>query len=55
MAKKEARRYIYLECTKCNNKNYTTEKNILNNKDKMELKKFCQNCKQHTLHIETKK
>ncbi len=45
---------IQMECTECKSKNYTTGKNPTDNKEKLELNKFCKKCKKHTLHKETK-
>ncbi len=44
---------IALKCTKCGSKNYTLFK-TKNVKDKLELKKFCGVCGEHTAHKETK-
>ena len=56
MAKKGARGVIYLACTECASKprNYTSEKNRRNDAQRLELNKFCNNCRKHTLHRETK-
>ncbi len=45
---------ITLECKECKRRNYRTDKNKKNNPDRIELKKYCPNCKTHTLHKETK-
>ncbi len=50
---KANREIIALKCTKCKLRNYTTYK-TRNIKEKIEQKKFCSNCKKHTLHKETK-
>ncbi len=55
MAKKNIRSKIYFVCTECNEKNYTSDKNTYNTKDKLELNKYCSKCKKHTLHKEVKK
>nr|YP_009828283.1 ribosomal protein L33 [Sargassum fusiforme]QHN51250.1 ribsomal protein L33 [Sargassum fusiforme]QJC13500.1 ribosomal protein L33 [Sargassum fusiforme] len=34
--------------------NYTTTKNRRNTPDRLELKKFCPNCNNHTIHKEIK-
>ncbi len=44
---------IFLRCTICDSRNYTTYKGK-NVQDKIERKKFCKKCNKHTLHIETK-
>lgn len=45
---------ITLACTVCQQRNYTTEKNKRTHTDRLELKKYCKFCNQHTLHRETK-
>ena len=55
MAKKaDARGVIYLACTVCKERTYTTEKNRKNDANRLELKKFRPRCRQHTLHREAK-
>jgi len=55
MAKKsDARGVIYLACTQCQERNYTTEKNKKNDAQRLELKKFCPRCRSQKLHRETK-
>ncbi len=63
MAKPGARIIITLECTECRtnpNKRspgvsrYTSQKNKRNTPGRMEIKKFCRHCNQHTVHKETK-
>jgi len=55
MAKKgEARQRITLKCTECNAENFRTEKNKKNTTDRLELNKFCPNCRKNTLHKEAK-
>lgn len=53
-SKKGVRPVITLECTKCKERNYTTEKNRRNDPGRIELKKYCKHCKTHTMHRETK-
>lgn len=53
MAKKEKRVQIHLQCSECKELNYTTQKNK-DQKEKLELKKYCKRCRKHTLHKETK-
>lgn len=50
---KVTREIIALKCTKCGAKNYTCYK-TKNMKEKLEKKKFCSNCQEHTIHKETK-
>jgi len=46
-------RYVYLVCTKCSNRNYTTHKR-LKAVYKLEKKKYCRFCRNHTPHKERK-
>jgi len=43
-----------LECTECKERNYTTSKNPQENKEKMQLSKYCKGCRKHTAHKEVK-
>jgi large subunit ribosomal protein L33 len=43
-----------LECTECKTVNYHSHKNKKALNERLELKKFCNKCKVHTLHKETK-
>lgn len=43
-----------LACSKCKRHNYNTSKNKKNNPDRLELKKYCNSCRGHTMHKETK-
>lgn len=45
---------IILACAECKHRNYATVKNKKNNPDRLEVKKYCSNCKTHTAHKETK-
>ena len=54
MAKKENRLEIWLTCTECKNRNYTTKKNVKNTTDKLEIKKYCKTCRKSTVHKEAK-
>jgi large subunit ribosomal protein L33 len=54
MAKKDVRMIIYLQCTECKERNYTSQKNKRNDPNRLELTKFCRRCRNHTLHRETK-
>ena len=55
MAKKgEARQGISLKCTECDHQNYRSEKNKKNTTDRLELNKYCNNCKKTTVHKEVK-
>jgi large subunit ribosomal protein L33 len=48
------REIITLECTKCKNRNYTTMKNKKTTTERLEFKKFCNHCRAHTPHKETR-
>ena len=59
MAKKGAREIIAMICTTCKSQNYVTDRNKVNmdvkGKGKLELNKYCNNCKKVTTHKETSK
>jgi large subunit ribosomal protein L33 len=54
MAKKADRIIIYLACTECKERNYTSSKNKRNDPNRLEFNKFCPRCRQHRTHRETK-
>ncbi len=54
MAKKATRIIITLACTQCKERNYTTEKNKINDPGRLELRKYCPRCRTHTLHREVR-
>jgi large subunit ribosomal protein L33 len=45
---------VILTCTVCLSRNYTTSRNKKTSTQRLELKKFCKKCNEHTLHKETK-
>jgi large subunit ribosomal protein L33 len=45
---------ITLECTECKRRNYITKKNKINDRDRIEMKKYCRFDRTHTLHRETR-
>lgn len=45
---------IKMECTTCKSLNYRSYKNKKTLKDRLELNKFCESCKKHSPHKETK-
>ena len=45
---------VTLRCSEFNQRNYTTMKNKTNDPDRLEMKKYCRFCRQHTTHTETK-
>ena len=55
MAKKGAREIVALVCSECKAHNYATMRNKINMEKKLEIKKYCKNCKKNTLHKETTK
>ncbi|MEE8194345.1 MAG: 50S ribosomal protein L33 [Dehalococcoidales bacterium] len=55
MAKKtEARIIIYLACTQCKERTYTTTKNRRNDPQRLELNKYCPRCRAYKPHKEVK-
>ncbi len=46
-------RYVFLVCTVCGNRNYTTHKRQ-KAAYKLEKRKFCRFCRKHTSHKERK-
>ncbi|NCO28117.1 MAG: 50S ribosomal protein L33 [Caldiserica bacterium CG02_land_8_20_14_3_00_36_38] len=48
------REIVLLECTVCKRRNYSTTVNRQNNKEKLQLNKYCKYCRKHTLHKEVK-
>ncbi|MCB1256650.1 MAG: 50S ribosomal protein L33 [Microthrixaceae bacterium] len=45
---------VTLECTECKRRNYITKKNKVNNRERIELSKYCRFDRKHTLHKETR-
>ncbi|MGL5978472.1 MAG: 50S ribosomal protein L33 [Erysipelotrichaceae bacterium] len=45
---------VILTCTMCLSRNYTTKRNKKTHSERLELKKFCKKCGEHTIHKETK-
>jgi large subunit ribosomal protein L33 len=54
MAKSENRPKITMACTVCRRRNYTTVKNRQNDRERIELSKYCRWCRGHTVHRETR-
>jgi len=55
MAKSSDKRIgVTLECTSCKRRNYITKKNKVNDRERIELKKYCRWERTHTLHKETR-
>ncbi len=45
---------ITLACESCKRRNYVTTKNKTKQRERIELKKYCRFCRQHTAHKETR-
>ena len=45
---------ITLACAECKHRNYITKKNKRNHPDRIAMSKFCNNCRKHTEHKETR-
>ncbi len=45
---------VTMACTECKQRNYTTTKNKKTTTARIELKKYCPYCKNHTVHRETR-
>jgi large subunit ribosomal protein L33 len=45
---------ITLACGECKRRNYSTTKNKKKTTGRLEMKKFCPFCRQHTAHKESK-
>lgn len=54
MAKGDVRVIITMECTDCKHRNYSTTKNKREHKERLELKKYCSNCRVHKVHRESR-
>ena len=53
-SKGEKRVKVTLACERCKRRNYITMKNKQNDRERMELKKYCQWDRTHTVHRETR-
>lgn len=45
---------VTMACEDCKRRNYITMKNKNNDRDRIELKKYCRFCRTHTPHKETR-
>ena len=45
---------VILQCGECKQRNYVTTKNKKRTTGKLEFKKYCRFCRQHTPHKETR-
>src|SRR5579875_1575330 len=54
MAKNEKRVKVTLACEVCKRRNYITTKNKQNDRERIEMRKYCRWDRRHTLHKETR-
>ena len=54
MAKSGVRVEVTLACTQCKRRNYVSEKSKRNTPDRVEFRKYCRWCGEHTPHRETR-
>jgi len=54
VAKNEKRVKVTLACEVCKRRNYITMKNKQNDRERIEMKKYCQFDRQQTVHKETR-
>ena len=45
---------ITLACTECKERNYITMKSKVNDRERLEMKKYCSRQRTHTVHKETR-
>ena len=50
MARNDKRVKITLECTECKHRNYITMKSKINDRERLEMKKYCNHDRKHTVH-----
>jgi large subunit ribosomal protein L33 len=48
------RQLVTLACEECKRRNYNSRKNRRNTPDRIQLRKYCPWCRQHTAHRETR-
>ena len=54
MARSDKRVQVTLACETCKRRNYITIKSKINDRERIELKKYCRWERSHTLHRETR-
>ena len=54
LARNDKRVKVTLACETCKRRNYITMKNKQNDRERIEMKKYCRWDRQHTLHRETR-
>ncbi|MEK7510453.1 MAG: 50S ribosomal protein L33 [Patescibacteria group bacterium] len=47
--------FIKFQCSVCKNNNYFVRKSKKAGEKKLELKRYCKQCRKHTMHKEAKK
>jgi large subunit ribosomal protein L33 len=52
--KKGKVQHAVMECPNCHSRTYKTSRNVVNVTTKLELNKYCPECRKHTLHKENK-
>lgn len=50
----DKRQPLTLACDQCKRRNYVTNKNKTNTRERIELSKYCRWCRTHTKHRETR-
>ena len=50
----DKRVHVTLECGQCKRRNYITEKNRVNDRERIEMKMYCRWDRQQTMHKETR-
>ena len=50
----DKRVHVTLECTECKRRNYITKKSKVNDRERIEMKKYCRWDRRHTVHKETR-
>ncbi|UCG56178.1 MAG: 50S ribosomal protein L33 [Phycisphaerales bacterium] len=48
--KKSKREYVWLECSRCRERNYRTNVSVAEGTPKLQLNKFCKKERKHTVH-----
>ena len=54
MAKNENRQHVINKCSECGNELRPISKNKKNNPERLELKRYCSNCRKHVVAKEKK-
>jgi large subunit ribosomal protein L33 len=54
MAKSDKRVQVTRACTECKERNYITMKSKVNDRERLEMKKYCSRQRTHTVHKETR-